>query len=120
MLLCHPFLTRSLDEISQLAESVLPALKAFLEGRAEVSIIDTHSQIGSGSLPLDLLKSKAICITATPGKQADKRLLNIAAEFRKLPVPVIGRVHDGKFLLDLRTLDSAEDLNSLLSQTDNS
>jgi len=114
------FLTRTLDEISRLADAVLPALAKFLGDRAVVSIIDTHSQIGSGSLPLELLPSKAICIASSKGKQSDKRLLEITADFRRLPTPVIGRVSDGKFLLDLRTLKCAEDLTYQLNRPDNS
>jgi L-seryl-tRNA(Ser) seleniumtransferase len=108
------FLTRTLDEIQGLAETVLPVIRTFLGDRAQVNIVETHSQIGSGSLPLDLLPSRAICISSSPGKQADKRLLEIVSEFRKLSVPVIGRVHDGNFLLDLRTLGCAQDLTSQL------
>jgi L-seryl-tRNA(Ser) seleniumtransferase len=109
------FLTRTLDEINQLAETVLPALKAYLGDKASVKIVDTNSQIGSGSLPLDLLPSKAICISPVAGKQSDKRLVELADEFRRLPIPVIGRIHDGKLLLDLRTLNSTDELTSQLS-----
>jgi L-seryl-tRNA(Ser) seleniumtransferase len=110
------FLTRNLEEINQLAEAVFPALEAFLGNEATVQIVDTNSQIGSGSLPLDLLPSKAICISPAPGNHTDRRLVELAGKFRELAVPVIGRIQNGKFLLDLRTLNSAQDLTSQLSQ----
>jgi len=104
------YLARPVEEISQLAETVLPAFIEALGDIATVEIADTFSQIGSGSLPLDLLPSKSISISSKSGKQSDKHLQEMAAMFRALPVPVIGRLNDGRLLFDLRTLESAEDL----------
>jgi len=57
-----------------------------------------RGQIGSGALPVDLLPSFALCAR---GRGLDK----LAAAFRKLPIPVIGRIEDGALLFDVRTLD---------------
>lgn len=61
------------------------------------------SQIGSGALPVETIPSFAIAIASTAGRDSDLRLL--ATQLRKLPRPVIGRIHDGRLLLDLRCLD---------------
>ena len=61
------------------------------------------SQIGSGALPVETLPSFAIAIESAAGQDSDLRRL--AMELRKLPRPVIGRIHDGRLLLDLRCLD---------------
>ena len=98
-------LTRLMDEIAATAAELIEPLKQQLIGIANVSIIDCMSQIGSGSLPLEQLKSKAICII--PNDARDSHLRAIALSFRQLPVPVIGRIHDGKLLFDLRTLDDS-------------
>jgi L-seryl-tRNA(Ser) seleniumtransferase len=103
------------SEINQLAEVILPALIEALGENTSVEITDTFSQIGSGSLPLDLLPSKSISISSTASSQSDRHLQKIAGMFRALPVPVIGRINDGKLLFDLRTLDSPDQLIGQLS-----
>ncbi|XPE60750.1 hypothetical protein ACNKHT_23600 [Shigella flexneri] len=60
------------------------------------------SQIGSRSLPVDRLPSAAL--TFTPMMDAVAHLESLAARWRELPVPVIGRIYDGRLWLDLRCL----------------
>ncbi len=103
-------LTRSPEEIRQLAESLLQAVQAQLGSRAEVSIEACKSQIGSGSLPTDLLDSYALAITPIAEKgERDAALVHLAAALRQLDKPIIGRIHDGKLLLDLRCLRDGEE-----------
>jgi len=101
-------LTRSQSEIRGMAERVLPAVSQFLAGKAEVSISACKSQIGSGAMPVDLLDSLAIRIVPITTDQSDLRLMEIATDFRSLPVPVIGRIHDGSLYFDLRCLRDTE------------
>jgi L-seryl-tRNA(Ser) seleniumtransferase len=99
-------LTRPRAEIATLAHGLLPRVAAALEGRAAVSVADCASQIGSGALPVDLLPSVALVLHARAvGGAAVERL---AESFRRLPVPVIGRIHDGALWFDLRCLDAAD------------
>ncbi|WP_422003187.1 L-seryl-tRNA(Sec) selenium transferase [Reyranella sp.] len=91
-------LARPADEIRAAAERLLPAVGAALAGRAEATIEPVRGQIGSGALPVDLLPSFAIALR---GRSLDR----LAAAFRRLPVPVIGRIGDDALLFDLRTLD---------------
>lgn len=109
-------LTRNADDIRESARAILPALEARLADRAEVTVVPCQSQIGSGSLPTDLLPGYAICVTPTTGD--DRALQALARAFRMLPVPVIGRVHDGCLLLDLRTLEDPSALTNQLAQLD--
>jgi L-seryl-tRNA(Ser) seleniumtransferase len=100
-------LTRPLAEIEATAQAILPALHQAFNNTADVSIAPAHSQIGSGSLPIDRLPSA--CITLTPrvkGKGEGTALKKIEQAFRELPVPVIGRVADGAFRLDVRCLET--------------
>ncbi len=100
-------LTRPLHEIEQAAIDLLPVVKKSLTGKADVALQPCHTQIGSGSLPVDMLPS--MCIAITPparGKGAGTALKNIERAFRSLPVPVIGRIADGAFCLDLRCLEA--------------
>ncbi len=70
-----------------------------------------RSQVGSGALPVDTLDSAGLRITG-PGGDAPDRL---AAWLRDRPVPVIGRIHDGALVLDLRCLDRDADLVATLT-----
>ena len=66
------------------------------------------SQIGSGSLPVDLVTSWGIAVWAS-GKRRSALAGGISAAFRALPVPVIGRVKDGAFIMDLRCLEHEDE-----------
>ena len=96
-------LGRPLAEIAALARRLEPLLAALLAGRAEVEITSCQSQIGSGALPLAGLASVALTIRPTVGRRG-AALRRLAAEFRALPVPVIGRIQDNALNLDLRCL----------------
>jgi L-seryl-tRNA(Ser) seleniumtransferase len=99
-------LARPLAEIDALARSVAPALARAVGAQFDVVCGAVHSQIGSGSLPVDLLPSAGIFIRCRKaGKGTGRRLNALAAALRALPVPVIGRVADNALILDLRTLE---------------
>lgn len=68
-----------------------------------LTVMPCLSQIGSGSLPVDRLPSAAL--TFTPHDGRGSRLEALAARWRLLPVPVIGRIYDGRLWLDLRCLE---------------
>lgn len=95
-------LTRPAEEIRRLAERLLPDLAAHYAYFA-VSVAACQSQIGSGSLPVDRLPSAAL--TFTPHDGRGSRLEALAARWRALPCPVIGRIYDGRLWLDLRCLE---------------
>ncbi|MGH8617866.1 MAG: L-seryl-tRNA(Sec) selenium transferase [Burkholderiales bacterium] len=95
-------LTRPLAHIEAVAARLLPAMATAFGASATVTTVTVKSQIGSGSLPVDLLPSAALAIRPA-GKRANPE--KIAGQLRTLPVPVIGRIHDGALLLDLRCLD---------------
>jgi L-seryl-tRNA(Ser) seleniumtransferase len=109
-------LTRPLEEIERAATTVLPAVERALAGKANVALKPCHTQIGSGSLPIDMLPS--ICIAITPlvrGKGEGGALKRIEQAFRSLPVPVIGRIAEGAFCLDMRCLEGVH-MSELVGQ----
>ncbi|MCY3671070.1 MAG: L-seryl-tRNA(Sec) selenium transferase [Alphaproteobacteria bacterium] len=95
-------LTRSVEEIEAQAHRLAPAVEG-------AEVVTAASQIGSGSLPVERLESRALALSAPGGKALEAR----AAAFRRLPIPVIGRISEGQLLFDLRTLD---DEDAFLSQ----
>jgi L-seryl-tRNA(Ser) seleniumtransferase len=98
-------LARQPEEIRDIAETVLPAFIESAGDKAAVSIIPSSSQIGSGALPLDQLSSFSVQIK--PIAESDSALQQLARAFRQMPVPVVGRLHDGALLFDVRTLDES-------------
>jgi len=110
-------LTRPIEEIEKLAEQVLPSLKQKLEGLFNIGVEPCKSQIGSGALPMELLDSIAIVLDPLAGKGArDASLQQLALSFRKLPKPIIGRIHDGRLLFDLRCLHDPVEFCQQLKQ----
>ena len=95
-------LTRPVEEIEAQAHRLAPAIEG-------AEVVAVASQIGSGSLPIERLESRALALSAPGGKALEER----AAAFRRLPIPVIGRISEGRLLFDLRTLD---DEDAFLSQ----
>jgi L-seryl-tRNA(Ser) seleniumtransferase len=108
-------LTRSRDDIEQQATRVLPHIASAIGHKARAQVAACASQIGSGSLPVDSLPSAAIAIDVR-GKTKSSAAQRIAAAFRALPVPVIGRIKDGVFLIDLRCLDDEAAFVAQLAQ----
>ncbi len=102
-------LTRDPEAIRALAEQLLPRVRAQLDHLAEVRVEATRSQIGSGALPLDLLPSHALVLAPKAEKgSTDQALNDLAQAFRRLPTPVIGRLHAGCLYFDLRCLENPE------------
>ncbi|MBD2780616.1 L-seryl-tRNA(Sec) selenium transferase [Xenorhabdus sp. 42] len=102
-------LTRAQNEIYDMAQQLLPRIQAYYSEKFLVRDEPCHSQIGSGSLPVDRLPSWALTFTAIDGRGST--LEKLACQWRNLNKPVIGRLYDGRLWLDLRCL---EDENALL------
>ena len=98
-------LTRPRQAIRAQAERLAPALAAALGEAFVVSVTELASQIGSGALPVDLLPSAGLAVRPANARGGDAALRRLATRLRALPRPVIGRLHDGALLLDLRCLD---------------
>ena len=97
--------TRSLDEIRAAGEQALPKIQAVLGKAFRASLENSTSQIGSGALPTEELPTLVIAV------EHQKLSANaIAQRFRASHPPIIGRINDDRFLLDLRTIFDPEDL----------
>ncbi len=108
-------LTRARADIRALAERIRPVLAERLQGTATVDVVDCESQIGSGALPADQLPSAGLAIRP-PSGTGDAWLRKLAAAFRALPIPVIGRLSDGALILDLRCLDDDAEFTAQLDR----
>lgn len=72
------------------------------DGAARLAVVPAESTIGGGSLPGEVLPTFALAI-AVDHPDA------LAAALRAAPVPVVGRVDDGRVWLDPRTVLDGED-----------
>jgi len=106
-------LARSRDDIAKLAHAVIADVSRAFEGSAEIAMIETRSQIGSGALPVSLLPSAGLGLT--PTARSGRAVEVLADRLRGLPVPVIGRIESGRLVLDLRCLEDPAEFVAQLS-----
>lgn len=105
-------LTRSKAEIQALANQLQVAVAHAVAPRFGVEVIDTDSQIGSGSLPEARLQSAALALTpvAAAKKGLHSALTDLARVLRSLDKPILGRISGNQLILDLRCLEKPGDL----------
>jgi L-seryl-tRNA(Ser) seleniumtransferase len=97
--------TRPMHEIHTMGEVLLPKLAASLGKEFQLSLENSTAQIGSGALPTEELPTVVLTV------RHDKLSANaIAQKFRQADPPIIGRIKDDRFLLDLRTIFDGNDL----------
>ena len=97
------FLARPAGEIAALAARLAPALAARLGGDFSVAVKPCKSEIGSGALPLETIASTALVMQSAT--KSGRALAALAAAFRRLPKPVLGRIEDRALVFDLRCLE---------------
>ncbi len=83
--------------LSIVAETAERWAKTFCEQGMVVDVVNGRSKIGGGSLPESSLPTKLVAI-AHPNPDA------FAAQLRDNSPPVIGRIYNGRFVLDPRTV----------------
>ncbi|GKX53833.1 L-seryl-tRNA(Sec) selenium transferase [Budvicia aquatica] len=105
-------LSRDASEMKRMAADMLPPLQQKYGEEFNVSAEPCLSQIGSGSLPVDRLPSYALTFSPKDGR--GRTLEALAERWRGLPVPVIGRLQEGKLWLDLRCLQDERSLLEML------
>jgi L-seryl-tRNA(Ser) seleniumtransferase len=99
-------LARPVEDIRGVADRIRDLVAARLEGAATVETMLCASQIGSGALPTREIPSAGLAIRPpASARHPGTALERIVRAFRQLPIPVIGRIHNGALILDLRTLE---------------
>jgi L-seryl-tRNA(Ser) seleniumtransferase len=88
--------------VKQRGELLLGMMREKVRG-ADLAMCECRSQIGGGSLPTEQIASWAVVIR--PHRMSIERL---EESMRHMPVPVIGRVQEDAFWLDVRTIDERE------------
>jgi L-seryl-tRNA(Ser) seleniumtransferase len=101
-------LARKQAEVAAQAERLKPFLEKCLNGAFTVEAAGSASQIGSGALPTDVIPSAALMVRVSKSRHSGRALNALAAAFRALPVPVIGRIEKDTLVFDLRCLDDEQ------------
>ena len=91
------WLARPVAEMEAVGRAIVPALAERLGPGHQVTLVESEAEAGSGALPALPLPSRALAVTH-PERSAEE----IAARFRAARPPVLGRIADGRCLLDLR------------------
>src|SRR5205814_1525192 len=93
-----------LAELVAIGRAAAPLLGRRLGEGYCVTLVPSECEVGSGAAPAVPLPSRALAV-----EHAEVSPERIAARFRAARPPVLGRIHDGRFLLDLRGIfDPAE------------
>lgn len=106
--------TRPLDDIQEVADRLVSALKKVLPDHFSISTESGTCQAGSGALPVESLSSIAVVIASADKDDESIRMLE--QSFRKLPRPVIGRINKGRLLLDIRCLEAGNQEKEFVAQ----
>ena len=95
--------TRSIETLHTLAAELKTQLQDLFGEKVNIQVSETYGQIGSGALPVEILPSVALVLE--PSNISAEML---AAHFRSTAVPIIGRIKNNLFWLDLRTIYERE------------
>jgi L-seryl-tRNA(Ser) seleniumtransferase len=88
------------DRAERLAAAIADSAR---EGAPHARIVAAVARVGGGALPLLELPGPAVAVSL-PGVSPD----DLAARLRAADPPVVGRIEDGRLLLDPRTIADAE------------
>jgi L-seryl-tRNA(Ser) seleniumtransferase len=92
------------EEMQRRCDKLLPRLTADLGDSAECSIIEATATVGGGALPLAELPGRVIALEP---KQLS--LNELTARLRSCEPAVVGRIQDGRLLIDPRTLNADDE-----------
>jgi L-seryl-tRNA(Ser) seleniumtransferase len=91
------WLTRPTAEMEEVGRAAALLLRKVLGADYTVELVDSLAEIGSGALPIEALPSKVLAV-----RHARLAPPEIAARFRAARPPILGRIQNDRFLLDLR------------------
>ncbi len=108
------WLTRPVADIETIAAGLLEPLQSAVGARYRVEMAQLKSQIGSGSLPVEVIPSAGLKIKPVEVKKRGTALEALSEALRGLPVPIIARIADDALWMDLRCLERVDELTRQL------
>ncbi|OFX17760.1 MAG: L-seryl-tRNA(Sec) selenium transferase [Armatimonadetes bacterium RBG_16_58_9] len=101
-------IARSLADIEPQAHALAREINALDSAHVAASVIAVDSQTGGGSLPGQILESRAVALKSTSLSAED-----LHERFRGNEPPIFGRIEKDQFILDMRTVNPREALEIL-------
>ncbi|TKB23206.1 L-seryl-tRNA(Sec) selenium transferase [Desulfopila sp. IMCC35006] len=96
-------LTISSELLKRRARKIKSRLEKSLADHCKIAIVPTVSRVGGGALPETGIDSWAVDL-----EPLKMKLSVFEKELRKLAIPIIGRIENERFLLDVRTVQDRE------------
>ncbi len=96
-------LTMPFEEIEKKAEMLYDLLKNLNDSRLSVKLLTLSSRVGGGALPIQELPSRCLSVTIQ-GMSANR----IEWAMRNHKPPIIGRIEEDAFIMDMRTVQDAD------------
>ena len=96
-------LTSPLDSIGRRAQRLSRRIKKSLAHKCNVYVMTTGSMVGGGALPAQSLESRAVVF-----EPQDRSVNDLEEHLRGSSIPVIGRIEEARYLLDMRTVADDE------------
>ncbi|MHA4989317.1 L-seryl-tRNA(Sec) selenium transferase [Cetobacterium somerae] len=97
----NPTLNRILEPISEVFKRAEILKNLLKDIKIDSKIIETKAIIGGGSMPDATIDSYGVAIISLDGKQVE-------TAFLKEDTPIVGRVQNNQFFIDLKTIHSDE------------
>ena len=94
-------LSAPVEAVQERAAHLASVLRA--KGITDVSVVESHAQVGGGTLPGQDIASFAVSV-GLPDLSPDA----LAAALRDSETPIIGRIKQGRLVLDMRSVVAAE------------
>ena len=96
-------LTASADIMDRRARRLVRKVKKSLAEKCIIEVCVTGSRVGGGALPEEELESRALVL-----EPLDRTVNELEKSLRLNPLPVIGRIEEDRFILDMRTVEDDE------------
>ncbi len=96
-------LTEDNKVLKKRAQSLLRRIKSKIKDSCDTLVVETVSRVGGGACPEFDLPSWAVSFVPK-----NMKISELERDFRALEYPVIGKVENEKFLIDVRTIQDRE------------
>jgi L-seryl-tRNA(Ser) seleniumtransferase len=96
-------LTAEPEMLNRRAKRLVRLIKKMLSDKCNVKISVTGSRVGGGALPEEDLESRAVVL-----EPLDRTVNELEKGLRHNSLPIIGRIEEDRFILDMRTVGDDE------------
>jgi L-seryl-tRNA(Ser) seleniumtransferase len=96
-------LTATPDIMDRRAKRLVRKIKKSLAEKCNISVTVTGARVGGGALPEEELESRGVVL-----EPIDRKVNELEKSLRLSRLPVIGRIEEDRYILDMRTVADDE------------